>query len=72
LKINLPVEEKKCTEHAHNKADTYFDYTITYCEDNIVKERFTSHYTPWQEIYLIGIEKLNEKSIATTSLKIIK
>jgi len=64
--LDLPLGEKKCTEHAHNGADTYFDYKITYPQatstEQIIKERrFTSHYIPWQEVCLVGVEKLSEE-----------
>jgi len=67
--LDLPVGEKKCTEHAHNGADAYFDYTVTYDEENIVEKRFTSHYVPWQEVCLIGVEKLSsdKEGIVATS-----
>lgn len=67
--LDLPVGEKKCTEHAHNGADAYFDYTVTYDEENVVEKRFTSHYVPWQEVCLIGVEKLSDdgSKIAATS-----
>jgi len=55
----LAAGTEKCTEHAHNGADAYFDYTVTYptsaTSTPIVKERrFKSHYVPWQEVCLIG------------------
>ncbi len=64
--LDLPVGEKKCTEHAHNGADAYFDYTVTYppasaTSTPVVKEkRFSSHYVPWQEVCLIGVEELSK------------
>lgn len=55
---DLPAGEKKCTERAHNGADAYFDYTVTYPANAtttpIQKTRFSSHYVPWQEVCLIG------------------
>ncbi len=62
--------EVKCTERAHNGADAYFDYTITYPETTIapaqvIEERFYSRYVPWQEVCLVGKEK------ATTTERII-
>ena len=48
---------KKCTEHAHNGADAYFDYTVTYADNSTntpIQKRFKSHYIPWQEVCLIG------------------
>ena len=52
---------KKCTEKAHNGADAYFDYKVTYASGEVKSNRFKSHYVPWQEVCLIG------KSIATSS-----
>lgn len=50
--------QKKCTEKAHNGADTYFDYKVIYPENAtttpVQERRFSSHYVPWQEVCLIG------------------
>lgn len=54
---DLPVGQKKCTERAHNGADAHFDYKVTYGDGTIKEERFKSHYVPWQEVCLIGVEK---------------
>ncbi|MEA3449600.1 MAG: VanW family protein [Patescibacteria group bacterium] len=69
---DLAPGEKKCTEHAHNGASAYFDYSVKYPETNIPEElkddndfiendntditRFKSYYTPWREVCLIGID----------------
>lgn len=49
---------KKCTEHAHNGADAYFDYQVIYPEGATTTleqtTRFNSHYVPWQEVCLVG------------------
>jgi vancomycin resistance protein YoaR len=49
---------KKCTEHAHNGADAYFDYKVVYPEGATTTPeqttRFNSHYVPWQEVCLVG------------------
>lgn len=64
--LDLAPGEKKCTERAHNGADAYFDYKVTYpvftaTSTPVVKEkRFSSHYVPWQEVCLIGVEELSE------------
>ncbi|PIR13986.1 hypothetical protein COV49_00330 [Candidatus Falkowbacteria bacterium CG11_big_fil_rev_8_21_14_0_20_39_10] len=73
--LNLAPGEKKCTERAHNGADTYFDYTVTYATSTPAEEldkkflgalskekRFSSHYVPWQEVCLVGVEKLSDPS----------
>ena len=70
--LDLPVGEKKCTEHAHNGADTYFDYKITYANEEVKEERFRSHYVPWREVCLIGVEKLSEDEITATTTEEIK
>jgi len=72
--LDLPVGEKKCTEHAHNGADAYFDYTVTYPDETVIEKRFTSHYVPWREVCLIGVEKLSsdKEEIATSSEDIIE
>jgi len=51
---------KKCTESAHNGADAYFDYTVTYPDDKIEETRFSSHYVPWRAVCLLGVDVLSE------------
>lgn len=51
---DLKPGEKKCTEHAHNGADAYFDYTVIYASGDEKSTRFKSHYVPWQEVCLVG------------------
>ena len=68
--LDLPVGEKKCTERAHNGADTYFDYKVTYADGEVLEKRFSSHYVPWREVCLIGVEELSgeeDKKTATTT-----
>ncbi|MDD5291073.1 MAG: VanW family protein [Patescibacteria group bacterium] len=66
--LDLPVGEKKCTEKAHNGADAYFDYKVTYpastatSTPEVKSKRFSSHYVPWQEVCLIGVEELTTAS----------
>ncbi|MFH0951494.1 MAG: VanW family protein [bacterium] len=57
--LDLPVGTKKCTEHAHNGADAYFDYSVIYPNGETKDNRFSSHYVPWQEVCLLGVEKLS-------------
>ncbi len=59
--LDLPPGEKKCTEHAHSGADAYFDYKVTYPDGTVKEKRFTSHYVPWREVCLIGVEKLSSE-----------
>lgn len=54
---DLPEGEKKCTEKAHAGADAYFDYTVTYPDGETKKNRFSSHYVPWQAVCLVGAKK---------------
>jgi vancomycin resistance protein YoaR len=58
--LTLKPGEKKCTEKSHNGADAYFDYKVTYADGTVKSKRFKSHYVPWQEVCLIGVEKLSE------------
>lgn len=52
---DLTPGTKKCTESAHAGADAYFDYTVEYGDGRQTKkERFSSHYVPWQAVCLIG------------------
>jgi len=59
--LDLPVGKKKCTEKAHNGADSYFDYKVVYPNNEIKNKRFSSHYVPWQAVCLLGIEKIKLK-----------
>jgi vancomycin resistance protein YoaR len=72
----LKPGEKKCTERAHDGANAYFDYTVTYPENDeetgeeIEKyRRFNSYYVPWQEVCLVGKEEEieAEEELATES-----
>jgi vancomycin resistance protein YoaR len=60
--LDLPVGTKKCTEVAHSGADAKFDYTITYANGQADKTTFKSHYVPWQEVCLIGVDHLTATS----------
>lgn len=57
--LDLPVGKKKCTEKAHAGADAVFIYTVTYADGAVKKQEFRSHYKPWGEVCLIGVEKLS-------------
>ncbi|KKQ60438.1 MAG: VanW family protein [Parcubacteria group bacterium GW2011_GWE2_38_18] len=63
---DLPAGKKKCTESAHNGADAFFDYKVTYADGTIKKERFSSHYVPWQEVCLIGVDKISTPESSNT------
>lgn len=45
---------KKCTERAHNGADAFFNYKVSYPDGSVKDKTFYSHYVPWQEVCLIG------------------
>ena len=70
----LAAGVKKCTEHAHDGADAYFDYTVTYpvsatSSTPVIKERrFKSHYVPWQEVCLIGTGSATSSSSTVSIL----
>lgn len=68
--IDLKPGEKKCIETAHNGADAYFDYKVTYPDGTIKEKRFSSHYVPWRAVCLLGVEKLTpENTVSTTSVE---
>ena len=53
---DLPPGEEKCTESPHAGANAKFDYTVTYPGGEVKEETFYSHYRPWGEVCLIGID----------------
>ncbi len=63
---DLPVGQKKCTEKAHAGADAEFTYNVTYADGTKSEKVFKSHYVPWQEICLIGVEKKTSEPTAVT------
>lgn len=58
--LELKPGVKKCTEKAHNGADAWFNYKVTYPTGEVKEKKFSSHYVPWQEVCLIGVEKLSD------------
>jgi len=55
----LAPGEKKLLEHAHNGADAQFERTIIWPESlgrETIEEIWSSHYVPWREKWLIGVE----------------
>jgi vancomycin resistance protein YoaR len=58
--LDLKPGEKKCIERAHTGADTEFTRTVVYANGEKKIDVFKSHYKPWQEVCLIGVEKLSE------------
>lgn len=70
---DLAPGQKKCTEHAHNGADAYFDYSVIYPENSTstpIRQRFKSHYVPWQEVCLIGVAT-STAGVSTSTINII-
>jgi vancomycin resistance protein YoaR len=68
--LDLKPGEKKCIETAHNGADAYFDYKVTYADGKIAEKRFSSHYIPWRAVCLLGVDKLTteiDKNSASTT-----
>lgn len=65
--LDLKPGEKKCTEKAHNGADAFFDYKVTYTTGEVKEKRYSSHYVPWREVCLIGVEKLSTETTATST-----
>jgi vancomycin resistance protein YoaR len=60
--LSLPPGQIKCTELAHNGADAFFDYKVTYPDGTIKQKRFSSHYVPWREVCLVGVKTLSATS----------
>ncbi|MEI6378042.1 MAG: VanW family protein [Candidatus Falkowbacteria bacterium] len=52
-KEGMAAGTKKCIEKAHNGADAYFDYKVTYPNGEIKEKRFSSHYVPWRAVCLV-------------------
>lgn len=65
--LSLKPGEKKCTEKAHNGADSSFSYTVTYPNGEVKNKVFYSHYVPWQEVCLIGVKSLSDNPVSTGS-----
>jgi vancomycin resistance protein YoaR len=65
--LDLSVGKVKCTERAHKGADTSFDYSVAYPDGGVRDVTFNSHYRAWQEVCLIGVEKLTEPEELKTS-----
>ncbi|OGL67095.1 hypothetical protein A3B21_04790 [Candidatus Uhrbacteria bacterium RIFCSPLOWO2_01_FULL_47_24] len=54
----LPPGKTKCTEKAHIGSDARFTYIVTYADGTVKEKEFFSRYRPWQEVCLLGVEKL--------------
>ncbi len=53
---DLKPGETKCTESPHPGADAVFTYMVTYADGTVKKRDFKSHYKPWGEVCLIGVD----------------
>jgi vancomycin resistance protein YoaR len=65
--LDLKPGERKCTEKAHNGADASFRYKVTYLNSEIKEKTFSSHYVPWREVCLVGVEKLSIDNVNPNS-----
>jgi vancomycin resistance protein YoaR len=65
---DLKPGEKNCVEKPHNGADAYFDYKVTYPNDEVKQIRFSSHYIPWPEKCLVGIEPTPATATSTPEI----
>lgn len=58
--LDLKPGQLKCTEKAHVGSDATFNYRVSYANGEIKEKEFFSRYRPWQEVCLLGVEKLTE------------
>ncbi|MBU0613427.1 VanW family protein [Patescibacteria group bacterium] len=58
---DLTPGEEKCTEAAHTGVTASFDYKVTYPDETINEQTFTSKYKPWQRVCLQGVEEVKEE-----------
>ncbi|MFA5358215.1 MAG: VanW family protein [Patescibacteria group bacterium] len=61
--VDIAVGTKKCTEKAHVGATAEFTYQVTYSSGEKKEKVFNSVYRPWQEVCLVGVEKLTEPEV---------
>lgn len=59
--LDLKPGMTKCTEKAHFGADARFNYKVIYSDSRVEEKEFFSRYRPWQEVCLLGVEKLSEE-----------
>lgn len=62
---DLKPGEEKCTEKPHVGSKAVFTYTVTRANGEVVKKDFYSHYRPWQEVCLVGIDPNAPKAPGT-------
>jgi vancomycin resistance protein YoaR len=58
----LAPGQKERIEYSYRGADAKFDYIVTYPNEEIKEETFNSHYIPWREVWLVGVEKIAEET----------
>lgn len=58
---DLAPGQEKCTESAHTGVTASFDYKVTYEDDTVNEQNFTSKYKPWQKVCLRGVEEIQEE-----------
>ncbi|OGY89019.1 MAG: hypothetical protein A2927_00640 [Candidatus Komeilibacteria bacterium RIFCSPLOWO2_01_FULL_45_10] len=68
----LKPGEEKCIEKPHAGADAYFDYTVTYPDGAVKKQRFSSHYIPWPEKCLVGKQPTEQNATPTSTEEIVQ
>lgn len=54
---SLPVGQTKQVDFAASGANVYFTYTVTKNGKNLISEKFSSNYRPWQAIFLKGTKQ---------------
>ena len=60
----LEPGKKKKVESAHNGADASFNRTVVKADGTELKETWKSHYVPWQEVWLIGVDPVKKAAEA--------
>ena len=66
----LAPGQKKCIEIPHKGADAYFYRMVEWSEESAkqpIKEKWTSHYVPWQAVCLIGVDPTKKVAEAQTA-----
>ena len=67
----LEPGKKKKVESAHNGADASFNRTVVKADGTEMKETWKSHYVPWQEVWLIGVDPV-KKAAEAAALEALK
>ncbi|OGF33074.1 hypothetical protein A2223_05045 [Candidatus Falkowbacteria bacterium RIFOXYA2_FULL_35_8] len=61
---DLAPGQTKCIESAHAGADAVFYRTITYATGEEKTETYRSHYVPWQQVCLRGVDPVAKEAEA--------